>query len=63
MKNRRDYQVRCPFCRAGVGRPCTGTQGERLPGVHLQRSLALRAAATAALKALYSPLRSNPETA
>lgn len=54
--NRRLYQIACPACRAGIGRPCTGKQGERLQGVHFQRTTALRAASIAAFKALYAPL-------
>jgi hypothetical protein len=56
MKIRRDYQVSCPACRARTGRPCTGKESERLPGVHFQRTTALRTANLAAIKALYAPL-------
>lgn len=56
MKIRRDYQIACPACHAGAGRPCKGKQGERLPGVHFQRSTALRSSYLAAIKALYTPL-------
>jgi hypothetical protein len=58
---RRDYQVNCPYCRARTGRPCTGKEGERLPGVHFQRTTALRAASIAAFKALYAPLTPRQE--
>lgn len=56
MRIRRDYQVNCPFCLARVGRPCTGKEGERLQGVHFQRTTALRAQVIAAYKSLYAPL-------
>ena len=60
QKLRRDYQTACPACRARIGRPCTGKQGERLQGVHLERSRALRIATLAALKALYAPVATAP---
>ena len=53
---RHDYQVACPTCRAAIGRPCSGKQGERLHGVHFQRTTALRHATLAAFQALYAPL-------
>jgi hypothetical protein len=59
MKTRRDYQVACPACRANIGRPCTGKEGERLQGVHFQRTTALRAASIAAFRSLYAPLTPN----
>lgn len=59
MKMRRDYQIPCPACRAGKGNPCKNKEGQRLPGVHLQRTQALRAAHMAAFKALYAPLQSQ----
>lgn len=54
--NRRLYQIACPACSARSGHPCTGKRGERLQGVHFQRTTALRAASIAAFKALYAPL-------
>ena len=59
MKTRRDYQIACPACHARTGRPCTGKQGERLPGVHFQRTTALRTACLAAVKLLYAPLQTR----
>lgn len=56
MRVRRDYQVRCPECRSGVGQPCRGKQNERLLGVHFQRSVALRRETLSALCDLYRPL-------
>jgi hypothetical protein len=56
MRVRRDYQTACPACRAHRGQPCTGKQGERLAGVHFQRTTALRAQAMLAYKLLLSPL-------
>ncbi|WP_449489626.1 zinc finger domain-containing protein [Acidicapsa dinghuensis] len=56
MKIRRDYQIPCPACHARTGRPCQGKQGERLHGVHFQRTTALRAQSLAAFKSLYAPL-------
>jgi hypothetical protein len=62
MKTRRDYQVPCPVCRANISRPCKGQQGEKLHGVHFQRTTALRAATIAAYKYLYAPLAPQPAT-
>ena len=56
MHIRRQYQVHCPVCSARPGRPCHGKEGETLASIHFQRVHALRAAAMAALKILYSPL-------
>lgn len=56
MKIRTNYQTGCPACSARTGQPCTGKQGERLPGIHFQRTAALRTATLAAYKALYAPL-------
>lgn len=56
MNIRRDYQVACPACHARTGQPCKGQQGERLQGVHFQRTTALRKATVAAYKFLYAPL-------
>ena len=56
MKTRRDYQISCPACSARIGRPCKSKQGEKLPGVHFERTCALRTACLAAFKALYAPL-------
>jgi hypothetical protein len=57
MSIRTTHQVPCPFCRARVNLPCTNAQGQRLPGVHLQRTAALRRASLEAIKSLYAPLR------
>lgn len=59
MQNRRNYQVRCPACQARTGAPCKGRQGERLQGVHFERTRALRATNLAALKLLYAPLATH----
>lgn len=59
---RRNYQTACPACRARTGQPCTGKQGERLPGVHFQRTAALRSETIAAYKALYAPLTQRTAT-
>lgn len=55
---RRNHQTSCPACQARTGQPCTGKRGEKLQGVHFQRTAVLRAASLAAFKALYAPLRS-----
>lgn len=59
MRTRRDYQIPCPACHARTNQPCHAKQGERLPGVHFQRTAALRAATLAAFKSLYAPLTSR----
>lgn len=59
MRIRHDYQIPCPACHAGTGRPCKGKLGEQLHGVHFQRTTALRAATIAAYKAVYAPLQRN----
>jgi hypothetical protein len=56
MRVRRDYQVKCPACKARNGQPCKGKEGERLTGVHFQRTMELRAATLEAYKVLYAPL-------
>jgi hypothetical protein len=56
MNMRKSYQIACPACHAHVGQPCKGQQGERLQGVHFQRTVALRSATVAAIKYLYAPL-------
>jgi len=56
MRTRRDYQVPCSICHARTGAPCKGKQGERLTGVHFQRTTALRAATTIAIRSLFAPL-------
>ena len=57
LKTRRDYQVPCPACRARTSQPCHGKEGQRLPGVHFQRTTALRQANLAAIRALYAPAK------
>ena len=57
MRIRHNYQISCPVCAAGVGRPCKGKIGERLQGVHFQRATALRRAQMEVLHGLlYAPL-------
>lgn len=58
MRVRSTHQVACPACSARANAPCTGPRGERLPGVHIQRSTAFRRASLEAIHALYAPLRS-----
>lgn len=60
MKIRLNYQIACPACHAHTGQPCTNAQGQRLPGVHFQRSTALRRATMEAFKSLYAPLTALP---
>ena len=59
MRIRTTHQVACPACRARIGQPCTGAQGERLPGVHFQRTTAFKRASLEALRALYTPIRNT----
>ncbi len=62
QKQRRDYQTACPACRARIGQPCTGKQRERLQGVHIERSRALRTATLAAIRLLYAPIATQGVT-
>lgn len=59
MNIRSNYQIACPICLARSGSPCKGKLGERLQGVHFQRTTALRRAKLEVLRTLYAPLHTT----